>query len=200
MQVLGGLHRPDTQRERHAGGGQQRHIVEPPRPRRHRARAGQRGEHRRPRRPGRRTRAAASPRRTGCPPWPRPAATTPPRAVHRARPSPGRHRSGRPGRDHGPGSSRLLDNRLRQGSVSASCCSGNSSCTGSGIRRPAPTSRLIMESDTCSRRAISWPLTPCSDHRRTCSSCARAQLHRPALALINPAEPCSRAVLRSVDR
>ena len=29
-QVFGGLHRPDTQRERHAGGGQQGHVVEPP--------------------------------------------------------------------------------------------------------------------------------------------------------------------------
>ena len=46
-QVLGGLHRPDTQGERHAGGGQQGHIVAPPRPRGRRARAGQRGEHRR---------------------------------------------------------------------------------------------------------------------------------------------------------
>jgi hypothetical protein len=37
--VLGGLHRSDTQGERHAGGGQQGHIVEPPRPSGRRARA-----------------------------------------------------------------------------------------------------------------------------------------------------------------
>jgi len=66
-----------------------------------------------------------------------------------------------------------------------------------GLRRWAPTSRLIMVSDTSGRRAISWPRTPCSAHRRACSSCVASP---GARVLTSPVVLSSRAVVRSTDK